>query len=61
MNEPITNTASCVASIANGPNGKVALICGTVVILYGITAACYLISNGHTVTVTCSSTKLEAA
>lgn len=61
MNEAITNTASCVASIANGPNGKVALICGTVVVLYGITATCYLILNGHTVTATCSNTKLEVA
>lgn len=34
MNETVTNAATCVATIVNGPQGKLAIVCGTVVILY---------------------------
>lgn len=61
MSEVAARATSCVASIANGQNGKVAIICGTVVLLYGITAAWYLIDHGHTVTFASGSTRIEVA
>lgn len=61
MNETVTNAATCVTAIVNGPQGKLAIVCGTIVILYGITAACYLIVSGHTITLANSNVKLEAA
>lgn len=34
MNETVTNAATCVATIVNGPQGKLAIVCGTAVIRY---------------------------
>lgn len=61
MTETVNSTASCLASIVNGPNGKLTIVCGTVVILYGISAAWYLIANGHSLTVANEKTKVVAA
>lgn len=61
MNGTVMNTASCVASIINGPNGKMVIVCTTVILLCGINALREFVEGGHTITVTNDNAKLEVA
>lgn len=61
MNDTVMNTASCVASVVNGPNGKLVVICSTVIMLYVFSGLRTLIEGGHAITVQNENIGLKVA